>query len=1425
MDDRSQAAAVRERALRLFDFLKAIRTLREQPVRDLNRYSDQKWWQDDLPLAPGCALRQEDDETGAWLTVRQQQVPVPPHPPDGLHQWADGPLDDPEAEPGLRTGAEPGATEAERQRRWQAWLEEEWRPWATTALLPHRVQRFYRTLFLLRQRLQREGDTLEFVWGHGMLSWQVGEERIYHPLLLTRLDIDFDPARAIIRLVPGAGPTIMEVEPLDGLDVAGLGAVTSLAAELTTEPVDPWDLSACTRLYRETAHSLSPSGAVLGGERAPAPGEHPTVTHAPVLFVRRRRTGYQRDLQQITDAIRSGRPIPDTIASVVAHNQRPSDAETASWLQAGEELLLPLPTNVEQLEIASRLARHHGVTVQGPPGTGKSHTIANLICHLLAHGKRVLVTSHAERPLQVLRDRIPEAIRPLCVSLMGADADALKLLEQSVQAMAEQLGSLDQGRTRQSIQARRDDLARTRLAIAALRHRLQMVAEREAQTYFLDGQELKPADLARWLAAHEEELSFIPDALSADAQPPLSARELGRLYELVSTLQAEDLARLAQHRPDPSALPAGAQLAGAAEGLERSRQELAGAPAAMRDWTPPTGLLQPVLDDLDRALEKAAEQVQRLEEPWLAAIRHDAARGGLRQRQWLELIDRVASGFEKIIALNNRVAEHQLTLSEAKPLPELLQTLQALRQHLAEGKGLGFFGLIGKSDLKEAVATCRVDGAQVRTPADVDVLIAEVQLRQERQALVTMWNRLVGEVRGPQVDPSLPRPERLVDEGAREIQSALTWEAEVWKPLQERIASLGLPFPVDAAAGAIAQQRRTVHLAARRLEELTHEQTLQALRDELEAGRSRPNASALWDRMYNAMAAMDWAAWDEALGEARRLQALEPLAAECEQLRTRLAEVAPAWAQRIVAAGGDPERCGAPARAPEAWAWRQAETWLDDLLSADPNVLQRDLEAQLIRERELITELAASATWLAQAERVTDEQRRALIGWQQLIQRIGKGTGKYAPRLKREAQLRMQECRGAVPVWIMPLQRVVENFDPLGEPFDVVIVDESSQCDTFALLALFRAKRAVVVGDDNQISPQGVGVDEGQVNRLIDQYLEDVPNAELFGSRQSLYDIATRAFPGVIMLREHFRCLPEIIQFSNDLMYDGRILPLREAADDPAWRPVIAHRVDGVRAPGADINEAEAEALVEAVVDCCHDPAYNGKTMGVISLLGEAQARLIETRLLQRLGPKAVDERRLLCGDAYYFQGDERDVIFLTLVESSGPHRKATLNKLADRQRFNVAASRAKDQLWLFYSVDPGELNPEDVRSRLIRYCERPRRLAPDRVDPVDLCESDFERDVLRALTAKGYSVRPQVRVGHYRIDLVVEGLKARLAVECDGERFHGKDRWEADLQRQLTLERQGWVFFRLRGSDFYRDRDRAMKPLWDRLEQMGITP
>src|SRR5262245_59207587 len=198
--------------------------------------------------------------------------------------------------------------------------------------------------------------------------------------------------------------------------------------------------------------------------------------------------------------------------------------------------------------------------------------------------------------------------------------------------------------------------------------------------------------------------------------------------------------------------------------------------------------------------------------------------------------------------------------------------------------------------------------------------------------------------------------------------------------------------------------------------------------------------------------------------------------------------------------------------------------------------------------------------------------------------------------------------------------------------------------------------------------------------------------------------------------------------------------------------------------------------------------------------------------------------------------------MFISLVVAPGEERRfATLTTAADERRFNVAASRARDQAWLFHSVQPDDLSPKCLRRQLLEYFLKPE-VPQDKGEELDLAELEqttatadrkrvpppppfeswLEVDVYLQIRRRGYRVLQQHLFAGYKIDLVVSGITGRQAVECNDENWLGQDRYDADMSRQRQLERCGWRFWRIRGGAFFRNPEAALQPLWDLLDKQG---
>lgn len=131
-------------------------------------------------------------------------------------------------------------------------------------------------------------------------------------------------------------------------------------------------------------------------------------------------------------------------------------------------------------------------------------------------------------------------------------------------------------------------------------------------------------------------------------------------------------------------------------------------------------------------------------------------------------------------------------------------------------------------------------------------------------------------------------------------------------------------------------------------------------------------------------------------------------------------------------------------------------------------------------------------------------------------------------------------------------------------------------------------------------------------------YIKDkIPNWQLYTANSSLYDIAKTVFQP-LMLREHFRCVPDIIGFSNMLSYDYKIKPLRDTSDCRLLPAVVNYRTMGIREQ--KINQIEAKTITAALMACLEMPEYRGKTFGVISLLGDQQAKYVQKLLFEKIG-------------------------------------------------------------------------------------------------------------------------------------------------------------------------------------------------------------
>src|SRR5689334_2630944 len=205
------------------------------------------------------------------------------------------------------------------------------------------------------------------------------------------------------------------------------------------------------------------------------------------------------------------------------------DDRPEAWQRVGERLLMPLPTNEAQESIARRLAQHRNVAVQGPPGTGKTHTIRNLICHLMANGKRVLVVAQKEEPLRVLRDGLPEEVQALCLAVLGRTTDQLVQLQLAARELSDRAATLDKEAEARRVERLTASLEEAERELVSAMAGLRLIAESEAVAYQIGGVSLLPAEVGAWLRERAAAHGGIPDPVAGPA--PLTIEDFATLLK------------------------------------------------------------------------------------------------------------------------------------------------------------------------------------------------------------------------------------------------------------------------------------------------------------------------------------------------------------------------------------------------------------------------------------------------------------------------------------------------------------------------------------------------------------------------------------------------------------------------------------------------------------------------------------------------------------------------------------------------------------------------------------------------------------------------------------------------------------------------------------------------------------------------------
>lgn len=1052
-----------------------------------------------------------------------------------------------------------------------------------------------------------------------------------------------------------------------------------------------------------------------------------------------------------------------------------------------KDLFTPLPADSSQLAAVVASSQGHNFVLDGPPGTGKSQTIANMIAHNLAFGRRVLFVAEKMAALDVVKRRLDEkGIGQFSLELHSSKSSKKHVLEQLDRTWTvsgrQGPGENDWSTQAEKVRARRDRLNRM---VEALHRRWPngwsvheaiglVVRDTTPSTPRFswsnniehDAEQMERLrDVARRLDLNREAVESLGDQMAlvtcTEWSNAWQEAMVGAARRALSALDACDQAcQAVSHQTglstdDPGRMVPLARLLPDAHGVEL---RFAFSPTRKKTLEAVQRAV-PLLKDYESLEENLSQTYAR------EAVRHidvDALRD-----EWTQ-----ASGklWPLRVLAKRKVAKR---LGEKAQTPER-PDVEADLSHLA--------------GMKEIVA--EIDGLD----GDLSDVPGWSALKTDTKRMVSAAE--LGKDLRARLIPLAQSPDRLVDL-RRQVERIVVDSNEMLEadgPLAESIRQLTSRYEdLSAAAEAFGKAAGSEIDLAFQVDDL------------------RASARAV---VENENALNAWSSWQRVRQEAVSAD-LGPLIEAVEQGVLPKGSVSDAFEVAYA-----------------RWFASKAIDAEPALRQFVPAEHQSDVEAY----REAVDELADMTSAYIRARLsggIPDKNN--------VTKRSGFGILKHELQKKQRhkpvrqlAQEMGEDFTRLAPCMLMSPLSIAQYLPADHELFDLVIFDEASQITPWdAVGSIARGKQVVIAGDSCQMPPTNFfnrGTDSGD-----DDTDEDM---------ESILDECIGAGVPEHSLTWHYRSRHEsLITFSNYRYYDGRLVTFPAADTRPSM--VTWRKVDGVYSPGKGgrKNPIEAKAIVDEVVGRLTDPEFvaAGQSIGIITLNSDQQ-QLVEDLLDQARRENRRIERffggdiaePVMVKNLETMQGDERDLIILgigfgptepeanTMSMNFGP-----LNRDGGWRRLNVAVTRARKEMMVFTSFDPSmiDLNRtsasavQDLRHFIEFAHEGPKAITSAVRGSVGDYDSPFEGFVADGLRAKGWEVHPQIGVSRFRIDLgVVHPDRPGdylVGVECDGATYHSaatardRDKVRAEILRGL-----GWHLVRVWSTEWWIDRERALERL-----------
>lgn len=463
--------------------------------------------------------------------------------------------------------------------------------------------------------------------------------------------------------------------------------------------------------------------------------------------------------------------------------------------------------------------------------------------------------------------------------------------------------------------------------------------------------------------------------------------------------------------------------------------------------------------------------------------------------------------------------------------------------------------------------------------------------------------------------------------------------------------------------------------------------------------------------------------------------------------------------------------------------------------------------------RDLIRELL-----LERRQRLLAKSRKDLLHLSQALR--ARSDGKQREQFSK---VNFKALLQAFPIWLCKLSDLASALPLKDELFDLAILDEATQCDIASCLPMLqRAKRAVIVGDPKQLRHISFLSDVKEQSIASEYSLSGTQQDSFHYRRHSILDAANFAVEQsqVAFLDEHFRSHPDIIRFSNANIYEHKLKVMRQRPSD-SQNALQLIRVAGKRTKSGT-NSREASEICDAIQVRVNEqrglPQELSESIGILSPFRQ-QADLLTRKLGQIFTLEELQKHNLLAGTAYSFQGEERDVMYLSLALDDDSH-SAAFRYLAQPEVLNVSITRARNQQLVYHSFDLASVPAQGLLGYWLLDSGGEFEASAEFL-PAPECKDQFRDDLVEALRQRGLRSWTNYQIAGERMDLIVGAENRQIGIDLVG--YPGELAEAYSLDRYRVLLRSGLCVYPLSFRDWEESQEKCIQQVENTLRSENL--